>query len=45
MTLSSYALIAVLALPVHAEAATLGNTAAPISDTSPPAGGRRDPPS
>ena len=53
MTLSSYALMAVLALPVQAEAAsampstaaTLGNTAAPISDASPPAGGRRDPPS
>src|SRR6202041_227566 len=52
MKLSRYALMAVLALPVHAEAAsvmpstaaTLGNTAAPISDTSPPAGGRRDPP-
>ena len=53
MTLSSYALMAVLALPVQAEAAsaipstavTVGNTAAPISDVSPPAGGRRDPPS
>jgi glycine betaine/proline transport system substrate-binding protein len=53
MTLSSYALIAVLALPVQAEAAsampstaeTLGPSAAPISDASPPAGGRRDPPS
>jgi glycine betaine/proline transport system substrate-binding protein len=52
MTLSSYALMAVLALPVQAEAAsaipstviTLGQTAAPISDASPPAGGRRDPP-
>ena len=52
MTLSSYALMAVLALPVQAEAAsampstaaTLGNTAAPIGDASPPAGGRRDPP-
>ena len=45
--------MAVLALPVQAEAAsaipstavTVGNTAAPISDVSPPAGGRRDPPS
>ena len=53
MTLSSYALMAVLALPVQAEAAsampstaaTREATAAPISDTSPPAGGRRDPPS
>jgi choline ABC transporter permease protein len=53
MTLSSYALMAVLALPVQAEAAsalpstaeTLGKTAAPISDASPPVGGRRDPPS
>ncbi len=53
MTLSSYVLMAVLALPVQAEAAsaipstaeTLGQTAAPISDASPPAGGRRDPPS
>ena len=53
MTLSSYALMAVLALPVQAEAApaipstavTLGNTAAPISDAPPPAGGGRDPPS
>jgi glycine betaine/proline transport system substrate-binding protein len=53
MTLSSYALMAVLALPVQAEAAsalpstavTLRPTAAPISDASPPAGGRRDPPS
>jgi glycine betaine/proline transport system substrate-binding protein len=52
MTLSSYALMAVLALPVQAEAAsampstaeTLRHTAAPISDASPPAGGRRDPP-
>ena len=52
MTLSSYVLMAVLALPVQAEAAsaipstaeTLGQTAAPISDASPPAGGRRDPP-
>jgi glycine betaine/proline transport system substrate-binding protein len=50
MTLSSYALMAVLALPVQAEAAsampsTAVNTAAPISDAPPPAGGRRDPPS
>ena len=53
MTLSSYALMAVLALPVQAQAAsampsaaeTLGNTVAPISDAPPPAGGRRDPPS
>jgi glycine betaine/proline transport system substrate-binding protein len=53
MTLSSYALMAVLALPLQAEAAsampstaaTLGNTAAPIGDASPPAGDRRDPPS
>jgi len=52
MTLSSYALMAVLALPVQAEAAsampsiaaTLGNSAVPIGDASPPAGGRRDPP-
>jgi glycine betaine/proline transport system substrate-binding protein len=53
MTLSSYALMAVLALPVQAEAAsampstaeTREATPAPISDASPPAGGRRDPPS
>ena len=53
MTLSSYVLMAVLALPVQAEAAsaipstaeTLGPAAAPVSDVSPPAGGRRDPPS
>jgi len=53
MTFSSYALMAVLALPVQAEAAsampstaaTVGNTAAPISAAPPPAGGRRDPPS
>ncbi|HXC09952.1 MAG TPA: choline ABC transporter permease subunit [Steroidobacteraceae bacterium] len=53
MMLSSYALMAVLALPVQSEAAsatpstaaTLKDTAAPISDASPPAGGRRDPPS
>jgi glycine betaine/proline transport system substrate-binding protein len=50
MTLSSYALMAVLALPVQAGAAsampsTAVNTAAPISDAPPPAGGRRDPPS
>jgi len=53
MTLSSYALMAVLALPVQAEAAsaipstavTVGDTAAPLSDASPPAGGARDPPS
>ncbi len=53
MTLSRYALMAVLALPVQAEAApamlstavTVGNTAAPISDTPPAAGGPRDPPS
>src|SRR5579863_2119747 len=54
MTLSSYALMAVLALPVLAgaaaampgTAATVVNTAAPISDAPPPpAGGRRDPPS
>jgi glycine betaine/proline transport system substrate-binding protein len=53
MTLSSYALMAVLALPVQAEAAsampgtavTREATAAPISDASPAAGGRRDPPS
>ena len=53
MTLSSYALMAVLALPVQAEAASaMPSTAetreaapAPISDASPPAGGRRDPPS
>jgi glycine betaine/proline transport system substrate-binding protein len=53
MTLSSYALMAVLALPVQAEAAsampstaaTFGTTAAPISAAPPPEGGRRDPPS
>jgi glycine betaine/proline transport system substrate-binding protein len=53
MTLSRYALMAVLALPVQAEAAsavpstaeTREASAAPISDTSPPAGGLRDPPS
>jgi glycine betaine/proline transport system substrate-binding protein len=53
MTLSSYALMAVLALPVQAEAAsaipstavTREATAAPISDAPPPAGGGRDPPS
>jgi len=53
MTLSSYVLMAMLALPVQAEAAsaipstaeTLGPAAAPVSDVSPPAGGRRDPPS
>jgi len=53
MTLSRYALMAVLALPLQAEAAsampssaeTRGATAAPISELSPPAGGRRDPPS
>jgi len=53
MTLSRYALMAVLALPVHAEAAstmpgtavTREATAAPISDASPPSGVRRDPPS
>ena len=53
MTLSSYALLAVLALPVQAEAAsaipstaeTREATAAPISDAPPPAGGGRDPPS
>ena len=53
MTLSSYALMGLLALPVPAEAAsampstaaTLEYAAAPISDASPPAGGRRDPPS
>jgi glycine betaine/proline transport system substrate-binding protein len=53
MTLSRYALMAVLALPVQAEAAsampstaeTREATAAPISDASPPDGGRRDPPS
>ena len=52
MTLSSYVLMAVLALPVQAEAAsaipstaeTLRPAAAPISDASPPAAGRRDPP-
>ena len=52
MTLSGYVLMAVLALPVQAEAAsaipstaeTLRPAAAPISDASPPAGGRRDPP-
>jgi len=52
MTLSRYALMAVLALPLQAEAAsampsaaeTREATAAPISDASPPAGGRRDPP-
>ncbi len=51
MMLSSYALMAMLALPVQAEAAsalpstavTMGNTAAPIGDPSPPAGARRDP--
>jgi choline ABC transporter permease protein len=51
MTLSRYALMAVLALPVQAEAASaMPSTAetgeaapAPISDASPPAGGRRDP--
>jgi glycine betaine/proline transport system substrate-binding protein len=53
MTLSSYALMAALALSVPAEAASampstvvpLANTAAPISDASPPSGGRSDPPS
>ena len=53
MTLSSYALMAVLALPVQAEAApalpstaaTLGNSPAPLSAAPPPTGGRRDPPS
>jgi glycine betaine/proline transport system substrate-binding protein len=53
MTLSRYALMAVLALPVQAEAAsalpstpaTLGAAAAPISAAPPPAGGERDPPS
>ena len=53
MTLSRYVLMAVLALPVQAEAAsalpstpaTLGAAAAPISAAPPPAGGRRDPPS
>jgi glycine betaine/proline transport system substrate-binding protein len=53
MTLSSYALMAVLALPVQAEAASAMSStaetreaaAAPISDASPPAGGLRDPPS
>jgi glycine betaine/proline transport system substrate-binding protein len=53
MTLSRYALMAMLALPVQAEAAsampstaeTREATAAPISDAPPPAGGRRDPPS
>jgi glycine betaine/proline transport system substrate-binding protein len=53
MTLSSYVLMAVLALPVQAEAAsalpstpaTLGAAAAPISAAPPPAGGERDPPS
>jgi glycine betaine/proline transport system substrate-binding protein len=53
MMLSSYALMAVLALPVQAEAAsalpstaaTFGNTAAPISNALPPAGGQSDPPS
>jgi glycine betaine/proline transport system substrate-binding protein len=53
MTLSSYALMAVLALSVQAEAApalpstaaTREATAAPISAAPPPAGGRRDPPS
>jgi len=52
MTLSSYVLMAVLALPVQAEAAsaipstaeTLRPTAAPITAAPPPAG-RRDPPS
>ena len=53
MTLSRYVLMAVLALPVQAEAAsalpstpaTLGAAAAPISAAAPPAGGERDPPS
>ncbi len=53
MKLSSYALMAVLALPVPAEAAsampsaavTLRPAVAPISGAPPPAGGRRDPPS
>jgi glycine betaine/proline transport system substrate-binding protein len=53
MTLSRYVLMAVLALPVQAEAAsalpstpaTLGAAAAPISAAPPPAGGERDPPS
>jgi glycine betaine/proline transport system substrate-binding protein len=53
MRLSSYALMAVLALPVQAEAASavpstaesLGQTAAPITAAPLPAGGRRDPPS
>jgi glycine betaine/proline transport system substrate-binding protein len=53
MTLSSYALMAVLALPVQAEAVSaIPSTAesreaaaAPLSDASPQAGGLRDPPS